>query len=133
VIILYSFVIPGRARGLRPSSPLRTVRDSFPSYGSSISKAVPVEQPGCYTSCVSIFRSEMPMPMQSQNAVTIFHDSLAASIVRPQSTKTTIKDDITVRCRSSFILRLRDDIEALSKRFSLSVNGRFIFLIILIY
>ena len=35
-------VAPGRARGLRPSSPLRTVRDSFPSYGSSLPKGLPL-------------------------------------------------------------------------------------------
>jgi hypothetical protein len=33
-------ILPGRARGLRPSSPLRTVRDSFPSYGSSASQGL---------------------------------------------------------------------------------------------
>lgn len=53
-----SFVLqrPGRARGLRPSSPLRTVRESFPSYGSSISKAAPVGRPECYTSRATIAR-----------------------------------------------------------------------------
>jgi len=37
---------PGRSGALRPHSPLRTVRDSFPSYSSSISKVSLVETPG---------------------------------------------------------------------------------------
>ena len=41
---------PSRSGALRPLSPLRTVRDSFPSHGSSISKATLMGRPGCDTS-----------------------------------------------------------------------------------
>jgi hypothetical protein len=37
LIIIVAFT-PGRSGVLPPLSPLRTVRDSFPSYGSSLSK-----------------------------------------------------------------------------------------------
>ena len=42
---LRSFFAPGRAGALRPLSPLRTVRDSFPSHGSSTSESPPVGVP----------------------------------------------------------------------------------------
>jgi hypothetical protein len=40
---------PGRSGAFRPLSPLRTVRDSFPSHGSSIFKAALMGRPGCVT------------------------------------------------------------------------------------
>jgi len=36
-----SWTLPGRSGALPPLSPLRTARDSFPSYGSSLRKVSP--------------------------------------------------------------------------------------------
>ena len=42
---LYIFPVPGRFEGLRLPRPLRTVQDSFPSYGSSIWKILFYQNP----------------------------------------------------------------------------------------
>ena len=52
-----SLTEPGRAGALRLLSPLRTVRDSFPSYGSSILKATLRGRPDCDTSYANIARN----------------------------------------------------------------------------
>jgi len=51
------FPVPGGAGTLQSHSPLRTVRDSFPSHGSSILKAILRGRPDCFTSYANIARN----------------------------------------------------------------------------